>query len=49
MVQIFLLTASSATGLPVGTDAVLARGMEPRASGDPKGRPLTFKIQSLRK
>ena len=27
--------------MPVDLAAVLARGMKPRASGDPKGRPLT--------
>jgi hypothetical protein len=34
-------TASGATGYARGNDAVLARGLKPRASGDPKGRPLT--------
>ena len=34
-------TAEDATGLPVASGAVLARGPMPRASGDPKGRPLT--------
>ena len=34
-------TEAKATGLPVDLAAVLARGFMPRASGDPKGRPLT--------
>ncbi len=36
-----ILTEAKATGLPVDLAAVLARGFMPRASGDPKGRPLT--------
>ena len=36
-----LLTEAKATGLPVALASVLARGFMPRASGDPKGRPLT--------
>ncbi len=35
------LTEAKSTGLPVDLAAVLARGFMPRASGDPKGRPLT--------
>ena len=34
------LATQDATGLPVVSEAVLARGPMPRASGDPQGRPL---------
>ena len=40
-VKEFGFTEAKATGLPVDLAAVLARGFMPRASGDPKGRPLT--------
>ncbi len=39
--EVVFLTGAKATGLPVDLAAVLARGFMPRASGDPKGRPLT--------
>ncbi len=39
-IEEFFAEAKS-TGLPVDLAAVLARGFMPRASGDPKGRPLT--------
>ena len=38
------ITEAKSTGLPVDLAAVLARGFMPRASGDPKGRPLTTKV-----
>ena len=52
-IEEFFAEAKS-TGLPVDLAAVLARGFMPRASGDPKGRPLTKKKrtkngQSLRR
>lgn len=37
------LTAKDATGKPVASETVLARGRRPRASGALKGRPLTLK------
>ncbi len=40
-------TEAKSTGLPVDLAAVLARGFMPRASGDPKGRPLTQLILFL--
>ncbi len=42
-----VLTGAKATGLPVDLAAVLARGFMPRASGDPKGRPLTKEEASI--
>ena len=53
-VSILSLTAKEATGKPapfgycfaVESGAVLARGVMPRASGDPKGRPLTANFPS---
>jgi hypothetical protein len=43
-----LLTAAEAPGLPgVLKAAVLARGFKPRASGEPKARPLTWPAEPI--
>jgi len=44
--KMVLSTAAGAPGIARGsTSAVLARGYKPRASGEPKARPLTLWIE----